>query len=128
MRQKLENTINGKNDNKTKESTNPKLSTKKLRFVKDYDYENLKISKLDTVIDTEKSIQPHAHVKESKIDKNLRKMNHTLALEECLRMSNSDDSVLMDLLEELVRRKVLENVIEAMDENLVPKFLTLLKK
>jgi len=128
MRLNLENTINGKNDNKTKESTNPKLSTKKLRFVKDYDYENLKISKLDTVIDTEKSIQPRAHVKESKIDKNLRKMNHTLALEECLRMSNSDDSVLMDLLEELVRRKVLENVIEAMDENLVPKFLTLLKK
>ena len=53
-------------------------------------------------------------------------MEHTLALEELLTKKYNDQTLLPNLIEEFLRRGVLENVLSVFDSKLIPRFLNLI--
>ncbi|MES1905455.1 MAG: hypothetical protein MHPSP_002383, partial [Paramarteilia canceri] len=79
---------------------------------------------VDTVFDSRKELKKF-NENEGKVNFLLRKFRHTEALETCLRQKNSDKSILYLLIEELVRRNVLENVIATIDLESIKKLLTI---
>ena len=101
-----------------------KLSSSKMKLVPGYKSENCSSRNVDTVIKIEKNVQ--VRQKESDVDRHLRQMNHTLALESFLTRKMNNHSLFPKIVEELLRREVMENVLSVLDANLLGKMVTCL--